>query len=539
MSWLDGPFFDLLGRFADMATYWYAQAIFVGQIIMALAICFNAMKWAFGAEIQKDVIKLLMSMVVCLFLMYNYVNIMSGLRGLIYQWGFDSTYTQGVQEAIEDIRNDNTFWDKKSQHYVSPDAEEAGEDPGKENAPGAYSDIIKEISVTYGDGQVGTRYVLDLFDDDTNFIRPNAIMRFALLITERINKQIHFSLKEIGECLSLYLSMLAVLLSTILGVLQYVLCALEFMLISSIGIIFIPFMLWDGSKFLTEKLIGCVIGFTVKLLVITICIQLCTTGYIELLRKDFTGQWDQVVYTIFISLAYTILCQSAPVMAVSMLTGSPQLSLGEGMQAVAAYATAGAAGGFAAKQAGKAGVTAAVQTTGAVANAAGGYAGGGLMGSLGAIAGSVKQTGQSMVHGLAGSLIGRPKEQNKFSNYERFKNQNTNPMAGMGGGGKEDPQHHTLGSYAQMRFEEAKTAAVGFNKASADSEGSGRNRSNPMIYSSGEAVPLYSNGAKGNIGSNNTKSLPSSNVIYGGQGKTQLLIPAAKEAKEEGTADEN
>ena len=86
MSWLDGPFFDLISRFTGMTAYWHEQAMKIGYIVALFGFCWGALRWAFGGSFQKDIIKMVLSMVVALFLMSNYQSIMTGLTGLIFKF---------------------------------------------------------------------------------------------------------------------------------------------------------------------------------------------------------------------------------------------------------------------------------------------------------------------------------------------------------------------------------------------------------------------------------------------------------------------
>jgi type IV secretion system protein TrbL len=175
----------------------------------------------------------------------------------------------------------------------------------------------------------------------------------------------------------------------------------------------LPFMLWDGSKFLTEKLIGAITGFTLKMLFITIAILLTFNGYLSLMMRPFAGALDQMIYIVFVSLFYMMICQSGPQLAVSLLTGTPQLSLMEGAAAAGAYAAAGIAGatavGGTAALAAQGGVRAAGMATQATGAAqAVGQLGGSKADMAGAAMSSIKSSAvqglKSVAHGLGHSL---------------------------------------------------------------------------------------------------------------------------------------
>jgi type IV secretion system protein TrbL len=183
-------------------------------------------------------------------------------------------------------------------------------------------------------------------------------------------------------------------------------------------------MIWDPAKFLSEKLIGAIIGFTLKLLFCNICIYLMLYGFMSLASgfatKPFTGTADELVMIIFSSIFFFIICSKGPALATSLLTGSPSLSGSQAISAVGgavAGAAAGlgmakAAGGALAGGAAKAAFSGggAMAQAGAAAKAAGDL-GGGLKEKAGAfmssIGGSVKEASASKGSDMARSLLSR------------------------------------------------------------------------------------------------------------------------------------
>jgi type IV secretory pathway TrbL component len=172
-----------------------------------------------------------------------------------------------------------------------------------------YSDIIHVVEVNLGSGDIGQKYVLNIFDMKSGFIRPNAYIRLLMLTAENIfNRAGRYSFfTDADKMIMLFLTGLAVILCGILGGLQYFICALEFTFITAIGVIMLPMMMWDGSKFLTEKLIGAIVGFTIKLLFVTIALLLTFSGYLALMVRNFNGAFDQIIYIVFVSLFYMMI----------------------------------------------------------------------------------------------------------------------------------------------------------------------------------------------------------------------------------------
>jgi type IV secretion system protein TrbL len=299
---------------------------------------------------------------------------------------------------LNDTQGNYDFWEKK----MNKDSD-------------AYSDIIKVVQTEMGSGNIGKKYVLDIYDTKTGFIRPNSIIRLLMLITEMIlnkNSVVDFFTNPLTFILTL-LTALAVILCGILGSLQYFICALEFTFITLVGVIMLPFMLWDGSKFLTEKLIGAITGFSLKMLFVTIAMLLTFNGYMALMTRPFTGALDQMIYTVFVSLFYMMICQSGPQLAVSLLTGTPQMSLMEGAAAAGAYTAAGIAGAKAADGTARGAAQGGVRAARAISQAVGaagaaktlGGGSGNIAGAAASSLGSSAAQGmKSMAHGIGRSL---------------------------------------------------------------------------------------------------------------------------------------
>jgi len=345
-KWLDAPFFNLLEDFASLQTYFMAQALFIAKIVITLNIGFMAIKYAIKGEgFKEPVVKLLTSLILFLIIINSYPLMIRGLNRVIYDWSYGSTYGK-VAEMIQkttDSGETSEFWAKKA------------------SDPDAYSDIIKVLVEKTGNGNIAKKYVLDIFDRGSDnrpgmFIRPNAVMRLLMLTFENIWNRVLQCLeprgglpfpKDLGGAVILGLTSFFVILGGIFAAIQYFICAIEFTLITSVGCILLPFMLWDGTKFLTEKLVGAIVGQALKLLFITLAFMLTINGFLALMVREFDGHIDQAIYTIFTIFFYWMLCQHGPALATALLTGTPQLSMAEGLQtagSMAGAAVAGAAG---------------------------------------------------------------------------------------------------------------------------------------------------------------------------------------------------
>jgi type IV secretory pathway TrbL component len=174
---------------------------------------------------------------------------------------------------------------------------------------------------------------------------------------------------------------------------------------------------------MSEKFIGAILGFFIKLLFCNLAIFLLLYGFISIFyniaENGFHGSPDQIVFIVFSCLLFFYICKSAPGIAQSLLTGSPSLSATGAISAVGgAIAAAGATMGMA-RTAGKslagglaktgAGVGGSLMEAAAASNAVKGGGGtgsqqaGAFMASLRSDAGDRLKAGGL---GLARSLMG-------------------------------------------------------------------------------------------------------------------------------------
>jgi type IV secretion system protein TrbL len=133
--------------------------------------------------------------------------------------------------------------------------------------------------------------------------------------------------------------------SVIFFMIQYVMCIFEYYIVTSIGFLFIPFVLWDATKSYAAKLVTLFTSFFIKIMVMVLCVYFVLGAYIKM-GQSFISSPEPIslgnfAYFLFTCILGFVVTQNAPQIAVTMLNGSPQLSMGEFLKA-AGTAAAGA-----------------------------------------------------------------------------------------------------------------------------------------------------------------------------------------------------
>lgn len=162
---------------------------------------------------------------------------------------------------------------------------------------------------------------------------------------------------------------LGIVFSAIFCVIQYVMCVFEYFITTSIGIIFVPCILFDGTKSFASKLVTLFTSYFIKITVMLLCLFWTFSTYIKTGMMIMTSSnplnWLNFSYLMFTMLLGFVVTQNAPQVAVTILNGSPQLSMGEFLHAAGTIAGGAALAAKGAKMA-----HGAVQAGGKVADSA-------------------------------------------------------------------------------------------------------------------------------------------------------------------------
>lgn len=247
-------------------------------------------------------------------------------------------------------------------------------------------ETLKAINAVLGDRNLdGTKigdntdtYIsLDIFIKDadgneTFYLSPGALLRMTLLAANimhskntsafhqrseeidaaKLNPFVSFGrsvqngLQFVLDGIVVWFCVIVLALCVIFALVQYIMTVIEFTIVAAVGVIFIPLLLFDGTKDIPKKLVPVFISFMVKMIVITLCLMFVYYLIIEFTINTITSDGFDIVWLLvdvaFNAVLSYVMTQNAPKIAQTILTGQPQLSMGE---FVAAAGTAAATAG--------------------------------------------------------------------------------------------------------------------------------------------------------------------------------------------------
>jgi hypothetical protein len=438
----------------------------IGRIVLLIAILSAALNYALtGTGLKENIIKIAKATIFFLIIISIYPRVIGGISTLAMNMAEQSLYPH-IRDYFRQVTD--TVWETVEHRIVV----------GQQHVTVDFFQGTTETRNVYRifTGLVGRNVTRDregLFGNFSTTRRNNPQMSYTVFAPAAVFNVI-FLLA--GECFDFanstsrqfrvfpefsriligLICAFFIILTGIFALLEYLVCFLEFMLVSTVGVILFPLIIWEGSKPWADKYISAIIGFFIKLLFCSIAILLLIYGFISLhaeifLSGGFQGKIDQIVFIVFVCLLFFLICKSAPSLAQSLLTGSPSLSGTGAISAVGgAIAAAGAtmgiarsagrtvggaggavAGGLVRGGAGMIGtISEASAASGAVRSMGGGrlHQAGAFLSSIGSDAGRLAKAGSL---GLTRSLLGAKNAgSNPYSYRERFINARDNEGVG-------------------------------------------------------------------------------------------------------------
>ncbi len=238
---------------------------------------------------------------------------------------------------------------------------------------------FKEVIIIDEKDQI-SKYKMDLSlksgNTDIGLISPASVLKVVMLISEimaeaevtqigenGIKENIatfflpNLTLKRMQNIILSGVCSIGMILTCAFVLIQYVMAIIEYAIIASFSVILVPCMLFDGLKDLSNKILPSLMAQAIKLIMIIICLYWSILSFAQMGKNIILNDagfdlklFGFVVFNLILILA---ICTNAPKLACTLLTGQPQMSMGEFMGAVGGLFTGAKIVGGASMAAGK------------------------------------------------------------------------------------------------------------------------------------------------------------------------------------------
>jgi len=408
-KWLDGAFFNVLHYIDNFFIFFRDQTNSIAKVCLALAIGIGVVKILFqGEELKQFLVKLFMSIMSYFIILWAFPGIMTNANAIVGSLAYNAVASQKI----------STRYDPNKDIGTQEGFEKYFNDAGTDGKGVTVWSINKDAT--------GNQYMnVQITDSKTNIISLNRVFimvigTFKAILTTYTSmyKEDQDVLQVIGKFVTT-IPDLIILLFVMFGyvfvisvaIINYAMCMVEFTFLYGVGVIFIPLMLWEGSKQMFTSMISSIYNIAVKLLIIQLVLYLIVLINVDILKTMYTlsvsdGKFLQRMEFYLSVLFMVFFCKvfndQAEAIAQFLCGGAPRLGMGEFMRGAASTGVAAMA---ALKVAGKG-----AKTVGGLAKGTAGVVAGmgaGAKGAFSAEKGAGSGTGTALKAGLqaAGSSL--------------------------------------------------------------------------------------------------------------------------------------
>jgi hypothetical protein len=249
-----------------MQGYFFTLARGIGWIVCLIALCMAAINYAVNGQGLKDnIIKISKAVIFFFIIMGAYPTIIGTFTKWSFEWAKGAIYSESLVN----------FFEAKRLAMA-----EAANSVGSGHGLAYGSQILTDKKIS--EDKNPSSYFSKILDERTSAsnskityytVAPAAALELIMLVagecfelTKATKTTWLIVLPDFGKMLVGFLCMAFIIFTGVMCLLEYLMAFLEFMFVSSVGIILFPLSLWDGTKFMAEKYISAMIGFFLKLL---------------------------------------------------------------------------------------------------------------------------------------------------------------------------------------------------------------------------------------------------------------------------------
>jgi type IV secretion system protein TrbL len=192
-----------------------------------------------------------------------------------------------------------------------------------------YDDLLKVVLDGFLHAGRSTASATNI--DIATFRDPDRVFAAGMRLTEPALRRIAASTQESYLGIPSFDSIL-VALCTLIGLfaiavmaIQIFVTYLEYLLVSAVGFVLLPFAVFKPLAFLTQKLFGAIIGLGIKLMVLALIIAV-SVQILEQSQATDEITWQQSFDFVLVSLALCYLSIHAPALCQTLFSGSPILT---------------------------------------------------------------------------------------------------------------------------------------------------------------------------------------------------------------------
>jgi len=358
--WLDGIFFKIMWYVEGLFGFYHSQVGIIAKICFALSLGIGAVKLVMGGtELNRLLSQMLVAVVTYMVMLAVFPQLMIQMNNIVQSFAYNSVMSQNIDRKWDSkfgTREEFVTWVTDAGKNKKNNKSIWASDATGDNAREAVRDFLN----------------MNVVVKDTGLISINKLCQVMLATIKILFMQIkNISgfpefFYHVVDFVIILLAVMILAFGAIRGIIEYASCMLYWCFTYGVGVLFIPFMIWDGTKHAFEKLCGSIFNIGIRLLITVTSLYLLLLINLDILRHMFMLSnivtkkeyeimqgLEYYITIIFLAVFAVYIIQNSQGIAEFLCGGQPRIGFKEFANAVntaaAAKNTLGAAAGGAAK----------------------------------------------------------------------------------------------------------------------------------------------------------------------------------------------
>jgi type IV secretory pathway VirB6-like protein len=361
--WLDGIFFKLMRYIEGLFGFYHSQVGIIAKICFALSLGIGAVKLVMGGtELNKLLSQMFVAVLTFMVMLAVFPQLMIQMNNIVQNFAYNSVMSQNIDRKWDSqfgTKEEFVDWVTNAGKNKKNDKSIWASDSTGDKAHEAVRDFMN----------------MNVVVKNTGLISINKLCQIMLATFKILFMQLDlFSgfpkfFFHVADFLIVMLAAVILVYGAIRGIIEYASCMLYWCFTYGVGVLFIPFMIWDGTKHAFEKLCGSIFNIGIRLLITVTSLYLLLLINLDILRHMFMLSsivtrkeyeimqgLEYYITIIFMAVFAAYIMQNSQGIAEFLCGGQPRIGFNEFANAMntaaAAKNTLGAVAGGAAKLAG-------------------------------------------------------------------------------------------------------------------------------------------------------------------------------------------
>jgi type IV secretory pathway VirB6-like protein len=279
--WLDGIFFKLMRYVEGLFGFYHSQVGLIAKICFALSLGIGAVKLVMGGtELNKLLSQMFVAVVTYMVMLAVFPQLMIQMNNIVRSFAYNSIMSQNIDRKWDSqfgTKEEFVSWVTDAGKNKKNNKSIWGSDAMGDNAREAVRDFMN----------------MNVVVKNTGLISINKLCQIMLATIKILFMQLkNFSgFPEICyhavDFVIVLFAAIALVYGALRGIIEYATCMMYWCFTYGVGVLFIPFMIWDGTKHAFEKLCGSIFKIGVRLLITVTSLYLLLLINLDILRHMF------------------------------------------------------------------------------------------------------------------------------------------------------------------------------------------------------------------------------------------------------------